>query len=93
MKIGLFVGASATDKIRLDEIIAQGVQAEEDGFDSFWLPHISARGPDALTALCPLSARRRSVSRLERASCRLIRVIQRCWRSRQSPRRLPPEDA
>ena len=56
MKIGLFVGASATDKIRLDEIVAQGVQAEADGFDSYWLPHISARGPDALTALALVGA-------------------------------------
>ena len=51
MKIGLFVGGAPTDEIRLDEVVAQGVQAEADGFDSYWLPHISARGPDALTAL------------------------------------------
>ncbi len=56
MKIGLFVGASAADKIKLDEIVAQGVQAEADGFDSFWLPHISARGSDALTALALVGA-------------------------------------
>ena len=56
MKIGLFVGASATDKIRLDEVVAQGVQAEADGFDSFWLPHISPRGSDALTALALIGA-------------------------------------
>ena len=51
MQIGLFVGAAPTDRIRLAEIIEQGVQAERDGFHSFWLPHISARGPDALAAL------------------------------------------
>ncbi len=51
MKIGLFVGGSGSDRIRLGEVIQQGKQAEEDGFDSFWLPHISSRGPDALTAL------------------------------------------
>lgn len=51
MKIGLFVGGSGSDRIRLDEVIQQGKQAEADGFDSFWLPHISSRGPDALTAL------------------------------------------
>ncbi len=56
MKIGLFVGASASDKIRLNEVVAQGVQAEADGFDSFWLPHISARGSDALTALALVGA-------------------------------------
>ena len=56
MKIGIFVGASATDKIRLDEVVAQGGQAEADGFDSYWLPHISARGPDALTALALVGA-------------------------------------
>lgn len=56
MKIGLFVGAAPTDRIRLNEIIAQGAQAEADGFDSFWLPHISARGPDALTTLALIGA-------------------------------------
>ena len=56
MQIGLFVGAAPTDRIRLAEIIEQGVQAERDGFHSFWLPHISARGPDALAALALIGA-------------------------------------
>lgn len=51
MRIGLFVGGGPTDKIRLNEVIQQGKQAEADGYDSFWVPHISSRGSDALTAL------------------------------------------
>ena len=35
----------------LDGLLARIRQAEDDGFDSFWIPHISARGYDALTAL------------------------------------------
>ncbi len=51
MRIGIFVGASAADLMSLDEILARIKQAEADGFDSFWVPHISARGYDALTVL------------------------------------------
>ena len=51
MRIGVFVGASVADLMRLDELLARIRQAEDDGFDSFWIPHISARGYDALTAL------------------------------------------
>ena len=51
MRIGVFVGASAADLMSLDELIARIQQAEADGFDSFWVPHISARGYDALTVL------------------------------------------
>ena len=51
MRIGVFVGASAADLITLDDLIARIKQAEADGFDSFWVPHISARGYDALTVL------------------------------------------
>ena len=51
MRIGVFVGASAADLMTLDELIGRIKQAEADGFDSFWVPHISARGYDALTAL------------------------------------------
>ena len=51
MRIGVFVGASAADLISLDDLIARIKQAEADGFDSFWVPHISARGYDALTVL------------------------------------------
>ena len=51
MRIGIFVGASAADLMGLDELLARIRQAEADGFDSFWTPHISARGYDALTVL------------------------------------------
>jgi F420-dependent oxidoreductase-like protein len=51
MRIGVFVGASVADLMRLDELLARIRQAEDDGFDSFWIPHISARGYDALTVL------------------------------------------
>ena len=51
MRIGVFVGASVADLMGLDELLARIRQAEADGFDSFWVPHISARGYDALTAL------------------------------------------
>ena len=56
MKIGLFVGAAGTDNIALNDIVAQGVQAEADGFDCFWMPHILPQGPDALTALALIGA-------------------------------------
>ena len=51
MRIGVFVGASVADLMTLDGLLSRIRQAEEDGFDSFWIPHISARGYDALTAL------------------------------------------
>ena len=51
MRIGVFVGASAADLMTLDELVNRIRQAEADGFDSFWVPHISARGYDALTVL------------------------------------------
>ena len=51
MRIGVFVGASTADLMSLDELIGRIKQAEADGFDSFWAPHISARGYDALTVL------------------------------------------
>lgn len=51
MRIGVFVGASTADLMSLDELIGRIKQAEEDGFDSFLVPHISARGYDALTVL------------------------------------------
>ena len=51
MRIGLITGArgAATE---LHSLIREFVQAEEDGFDSIWLPQISSgAGFDALTAL------------------------------------------
>ena len=43
MRIGVFVGASVADLMTLDGLLARIKQAEDDGFDSFWIPHISAR--------------------------------------------------
>ena len=51
MRIGVFVGAATADLMSLDDLIGRIKQAEDDGFDSFWVPHISARGYDALTVL------------------------------------------
>lgn len=51
MRIGVFVGASVADMMTLEGLLARIKQAEDDGFDSFWIPHISARGYDALTVL------------------------------------------
>ena len=51
MRIGVFVGASVADLMTLDGLLGRIKQAEDDGFDSFWIPHISARGYDALTTL------------------------------------------
>ena len=51
MRIGVFVGASVADLMTLEGLLARIKQAEDDGFDSFWIPHISARGYDALTVL------------------------------------------
>ncbi len=51
MRIGVFVGASVADLMTLDGLLACIKQAEDDGFDSFWIPHISTRGYDALTVL------------------------------------------
>ncbi len=62
MRIGVFVGASTADLVGLDELIGRIRQAEADGFDSFWVPHISARGYDALTLLALAGAQ---TSRIE----------------------------
>ena len=62
MRIGVFVGASTADLMSLDELIGRIKQAEADGFDSFWVPHISARGYDALTVLALAGAQ---TSRIE----------------------------
>ncbi len=62
MRIGVFVGASVADLMGLDELIDRIKQAETDGFDSFWVPHISARGYDALTVLALAGAQ---TSRIE----------------------------
>ena len=62
MRIGVFVGASTADLMSLDELVGRIKQAEADGFDSFWVPHISARGYDALTVLALAGAQ---TSRIE----------------------------
>ena len=62
MRIGVFVGASTADLMSLDDLIGRIKQAEDDGFDSFWVPHISARGYDALTVLALAGAQ---TSRIE----------------------------
>ena len=62
MRIGVFVGASAADLMTLDELVNRIRQAEADGFDSFWVPHISARGYDALTVLALAGNRTRRIA-------------------------------
>ena len=51
MRIGILTGARGA-VVELRSLIQEVVQAEEDGFDSIWLPQVSS-GPgfDALTAL------------------------------------------
>ena len=51
MRIGILTGGRGA-VVDLHSLIQEVVQAEEDGFDSFWLLQVSA-GPgfDALTAL------------------------------------------
>ena len=50
MKIGVLAGARR-EGYSLDETVQQIAEAESDGLDSYWLPHISSAGFDALTAL------------------------------------------
>lgn len=51
MRIGLLTGARGA-AVELHSLIQEVIQAEEDGFDSIWIPQVSS-GPgfDALTAL------------------------------------------
>ncbi|MDE0824029.1 MAG: TIGR03564 family F420-dependent LLM class oxidoreductase [Dehalococcoidia bacterium] len=62
MRISLLTGARGAS-VELHSLIQEMVQAEEDGFDSIWLPQVSS-GPgfDALTALSLASTR---TSRIE----------------------------
>ena len=39
MRIGILTGGRG-EAVDLPSLIQEVVQAEEDGFDSFWLPHI-----------------------------------------------------
>ena len=61
MKIGVLAGARR-EGFSLDETLQQIAEAESDGLDSYWLPHISSGGFDALTAL---SLGGRETSRIE----------------------------
>ena len=58
MRIGIFIGARG-ETVGLDVLLEQAVQAEKDGFDSFWFPHLPAFGYDALT-MTALAAQRTS---------------------------------
>ena len=51
MRIGLFPGSVPGQLLDLESTIAQGISAESDGFDSFWVPHLSHQGFDGLTIL------------------------------------------
>ena len=62
MRIGLISGARGA-VVELPSLIKEVVQSEEDGFDSFWIPQVSA-GPgfDALTALSLAASRTTRIS-------------------------------
>ena len=62
MRIGLITGARGA-VVELQSLIQEVIQAEEDGFDSIWLPQVSA-GPgfDALTALSLAAAKTSRIS-------------------------------
>ena len=61
MKISLFPGSVPGELASLSEIITQGVEAERDGFDGFWVPHLSNRGFDALTVISLIGSQTESV--------------------------------
>ena len=62
MRIGLFPASVPGQLKPLDDVIGQVVKAEDDGFDSFWTPHNSSSGFDALTTLALAG---RQTSRIE----------------------------
>ena len=62
MRIGLFPASVPGQLKPLDDVIGQVVKAEDDGFDSFWTPHNSSSGFDALTMLALAG---RQTSRIE----------------------------
>ncbi len=51
MRIGLFPGSVPAQLKTIEAVIEQVVKTESDGFDSYWTPHLSSRGFDALTTL------------------------------------------
>ena len=61
MRIGLLTGARGA-AIELHSLIQEVVQAEEDGFDSIWIPQVSS-GPgfDALTVLSLAASKTRRI--------------------------------
>ena len=61
MKISLFPGSVPGQIPLLSEIIRQGVEAERDGFDGLWIPHLSNRGFDALTAVSLIGSHTESI--------------------------------
>ena len=61
MRIGLLTGARGA-AIELHSLIQEVVQAEEDEFDSIWIPQVSS-GPgfDALTVLSLAASKTRQI--------------------------------
>ena len=49
MRIGIFSDRSVSPN--LDGYIQQAVDAENDGFDSFWFAQVRGHGPDVLTVI------------------------------------------
>ena len=62
MRIGFFPASVPGQLKPLDDVIGQVVKAEDEGFDSFWTPHNSSSGFDALTTLALAG---RQTSRIE----------------------------
>ena len=58
MRIGIFVGSTGADQ-DLEGMVQQIVDAENDGFDSFWLAQV--RGVDALTLIALAGQRTRRI--------------------------------
>lgn len=50
MRIGIMFGARR-EVLGVEALIQRVQQIEQDGFSSFWVPHLSSLGFDALTAL------------------------------------------
>ncbi|MCL0101846.1 LLM class F420-dependent oxidoreductase [Dehalococcoidia bacterium] len=51
MHIGLFPGAVPGHSVDIDAVVQHISKAEHSGFDSYWLPHLTGRGFDALTCI------------------------------------------
>ncbi len=64
MRIGLMLGARRQG-YSLDVFVKEVANAEEDGIQSIWLPHIMSSGYDAITALAIAG---RETSRIELAT-------------------------